>query len=384
MELNIFNEEHDILRKTLRDFIVREVSPHIDEWNEAHATPRSIWKRLGELGCLGAYIPEEYGGYGSDFLTSVVLTEELVRSRCGGLSLDVSVSNDIAVPYLIEDGTEEQKKKYLPGCVTGDCIVAIAITEPNTGSDVAALRSTAVKDGDVYRINAQKTFITNGGHADLIVLAVKTDPKAKPAYAGVSLVLVEKGTAGFTVGRKLQKMGNPCSTTAELSFEDVRVPRANLLGEEGSGFKSIMLKFQRERLICAIMSLAYCELMLADTVQYTRERTAFGKSISGFQANKHKLVDMATEIEMSRCFVYHLSQLFNSGRQDIVKEISMAKFYVGELANRVAYDCVQLHGGYGYVDEYWICRAYQDVRMLTIAAGTTEIMKEIIAKEMGV
>lgn len=384
MDFELFTEEHNMLRQTIQKFVATEITPNIDTWNEAGDTPRDIWKKMGAQGFLGAYIPEKFGGLGADFLYSVILTEELVRSRCGGLSLDVNVSNDIAVPYLLDSGNDEQRSKYLPKCASGDCIVAIAITEPNTGSDVASIRGTAVKKNGQYLVNAQKTFITNGGHSDLAIVAVKTDPQANPPHAGVSLVLVEKGTPGYTIGRMLHKLGNPCSATAELSFEDCLVPPENLLGPEGSGFKTIMRNFQQERLIGAVMSKAYIELMLEDTIKYCKERTAFGKEISAFQVNKHKLVELATEAELARSYVYLLCKDFNAGRRDLIKEISMAKYWVGELANKVAYHCVQLHGGYGFMDEYWICRAYKDVRMLVIAAGTTEIMKEIIAKQMDI
>lgn len=383
MEYDIFSEEHHIFRKTVQGFIAKEVTPFIEQWNEDGDTPRALWKRMGELGFLGAYLPEEYGGYNADFLTGVVFTEELVYSKCGGLSLDVNVSNDISVPYILHCGTEAQKKKYLPLCANGDCIVALCMTEPNTGSDLAAIRSTAIRHGYEYIINAQKTFITNGGHADLYIVAVKTDPAAEPSHRGVSIVLVEKETPGFSIGRKLKKMGNHASNTAELSFEDARVPISNLMGKEGKGFFYMMQNLQQERLIGAVMSLAYCRLMLKETLEYVKSRTAFGSPIGSFQANKHRLVEIATEVDVAGIYVYHLCKLFNDGVRTLEPEISMAKYWVGELANRMAYDCVQLHGGYGYIDEYWICRAYQDVRMLTIAAGTTEIMKEIIGKSLG-
>jgi acyl-CoA dehydrogenase len=383
MEYPLFSEEHHIFRKTVKDFVAKEVTPHIDQWNEAGDTPRALWRRMGELGFLGAYLPEAYGGYSADFLAGVILTEEFVYSKCGGLSLDVNVSNDISVPYLLHCGSEEQKQRHLPLCASGECIVALCMTEPNAGSDLAAIRSTAIRQGDGYLVNAQKTFITNGGHADLYILAVKTDPAAKPAHRGVSLVLVEKGTPGFTVGRRLKKMGNHASSTAELSFEDVLIPAGNLLGKEGKGFVYMMQNLQQERLIGAVMALAYCRLMLKETLEYVKTRSAFGTPIGSFQANKHKLVEMATEVDFATVYVYHLCKLFNDGARNLETEISMAKYRVGELANRIAYECVQLHGGYGYMDEYWISRAYQDVRMLTIAAGTSEIMKEIIGRSLG-
>ncbi|MCP4628225.1 MAG: acyl-CoA dehydrogenase, partial [bacterium] len=300
-----------------------------------------------------------------------------------GLLVDVGTSNDVVAPYIVDYGSEEMKKQYLPPLARGEYISSVAITEPGTGSDVAAIRTTAVKDGDDYIINGQKTFITSGYYADVIIVAAKTDPKAEPAHAGVSLILVPRDTSGFSVGRKLKKIGSPDSATAELFFEDCRVPQSNLIGEEGGGFGLIMKQFQHERLVVSAMALSVCEMMLSDTVDYCKDRHAFGKPISGFQVNRHKIVDMATQVEIIKVFLYSLYTRFIQGGEDLTKEISMAKYWVCELANRIAYDGVQLHGGYGCMDEYPICRAYRDVRPFTIAAGTTEIMKEIIAKYMG-
>lgn len=382
MEYSIFSEEHEIFRRQVANFVDREVRPHVEAWEEEGRIPRELWYRMGELGFLGFCYDPQYGGSGADHLFSVVLAQELTRSRSSGLSAAVTVHNDMSTTYIDLLGTHEQKKRFLTPCTTGEAICCIAITEPGAGSDVAGIRTTARRDGDAYIINGQKTFITNGYYADILVVAVKTDPEAHPPYSGISLLVVEKDAPGFSRGRKLLKMGTHASDTGELFFEDCRVPAENLLGKEGDGFKAIMMNFQKERLIAAVSAITSCEMMLEDTIRYCRERKAFGRSISSFQVNAHKLVDMATRIEMAKLFVLHCCEAFNEGRE-IVKEISMAKYYTAELANRVAYHCVQLHGGYGYMQEYPICRAYTDVRMLSIAGGTTEIMKEIVARFMG-
>jgi len=383
MELDIFSEEHHIYRRTVKQFMEKEVAPHVDKWREEELVPRAIWKKMGDQGFLGAYFPEEYGGYNADFLTEIVFLEELTLSRSSGLLIDVGISNDVVAPYIVDYASEDLKKTYLPPLASGEYISSVAITEPGTGSDVAGIRTTAVKDGNDYVINGQKTFITGGYYADVIILAAKTDPKVQPAHAGVSLILVPKEAPGFSVGRKLKKIGAPDSATAELFFEDCRVPQANLIGQEGGGFGMIMRQFQHERLVVCAMAETVCEMMLNDTIAYCKDRQAFGKPISSFQVNKHKLVDMATQVEIIKVFLYTLYSRFSEGKEDLTKEISMAKYWVTELANRIAYDGVQLHGGYGCMDEYPICRAYADVRPFTIAAGTTEVMKEIIAKYMG-
>jgi acyl-CoA dehydrogenase len=312
----------------------------------------------------------------------VVLAQELGKSRSGGLAGAVTVHNDMSTTYIDLLGSHEQKKRFLTPCTTGEAICCIAITEPGAGSDVAGIRTTARRDGDAYVIDGQKTFITNGYYADILVVAAKTDPKATPAHRGISLLVVPAETPGFTRGRKLDKMGSHLSDTAELFFEGCRVPTAHLLGHEGDGFKAIMMNFQKERLIASVLAISACEIMLEGTIDYCRERKAFGRRISSFQVNAHRIVDMATRIEMARLLVLHCCEAFAKGR-NVVKEISMAKYYTADLANRVAYDCVQLHGGYGYMREYPICRAYMDVRAMSIAGGTTEIMKEIVAKNMG-
>ena len=376
-----FTEDHSIFQESLARFLEKEVVPHIDQWEEERMIPREIWRKLGAQGYLCPCLPEEYGGSGVDFSYAVVVGEELSRSTATSLASGVRVHADIVVPYVVESGTPEQKKEILPGCTTGDIIMAIGMTEPGCGSDLAALRTTAIRDGEDYVINGQKTFITNGINCDWVVLAVKTDPQAQPVHKGVSLVLVPADAKGFSKGRKLNKMGLHAQDTAELIFEDCRVPRRNLLGEEGDGFHILMRNLQQERLVACVGGVVLSEKMLETTIDYAKNRTAFGKPISSFQHNSFKLVEMATEIEMGRTFLESLIEDHMEGK-DITRRVSMCKWWVTEMANRVAYDCLQLHGGYGYMEEYVICRLYRDLRASTITAGSTEIMKRILARIM--
>ncbi|MCX5866003.1 MAG: acyl-CoA dehydrogenase family protein [Proteobacteria bacterium] len=377
----IYTEEHEIFRRSLRKFFDTEVIPQVEHWRKQGFIPREIWKKMGAQGFIGYWLPPEFGGSGLDFSYSVVLSEEMIRSS-SDLGVNIGVHNDVALPYIAHSGTEEQKKKYLPPACTGDCIVAIAMTEPGAGSDLASIRSTAIRKGDHYIVNGQKTFISNGYFCDLAIVAVKTDPKADPPHTGVSLILVEAGTPGFTKGRKLEKMGLHAADTSELSFEDCKIPVGNLLGVEGGGFFTLMQNLQQERLMGAIGAILGAQQILETTIEYTKTREAFGRPICKFQHNAFKIVEMATEIEMARTFTYKLIDEYLDGK-DIVKAVSMAKWYNSELVNRVAYQCVQLHGGYGYMLEYPVAQAYLDARMQTIAAGTTEIMKLIIARLMG-
>ena len=377
----VYTEEHEIFRKSLKKFFENEVTPHVEEWRKQGYIPREIWKKMGGQGFIGFWADPEYGGSGLDFSYSIVLTEEMLFSS-GDLSLNIQVHNDIAMPYIALSGTEAQKKKYLPPACSGDLICAIAMTEPGAGSDLAAIRTTAIRDGDSYVVNGQKTFISNGYFCDLAIVAAKTDPKADPPHTGVSLVLVENGTPGFTKGRKLEKMGLKAADTAELSFEDCRIPADNLLGMEGGGFYILMQNLQQERLMGALGAVLGAEEILKGTIEYAQTREAFGKPICKFQHNAFKIVEMATEIDLAKTYTYKLIDDFIDGKE-IVKPVSMAKWYNSELLNRVAYHCVQLHGGYGYMLEYPISHAYMDARMQTIAAGTTEIMKTIIARLMG-
>ena len=382
MATQFFLEEHEIFRRSLRSFLEKKVKPHLDEWRKNRQVPRDIWRKMGDQGFIGYWLDEKYGGVGADFIYSVVLTEELHRSGAWELGAGVGVHNDITMPYIDILGNEGQKMRWLPKCCTGEYIGAVGMTEPGAGSDLQAIRTTAIRNGDEYIINGQKTFITNGCYCDLIVLAVKTDPRAQPPYKGVSLIVVEDGTPGFIKGRQLEKMGLHASDTAELFFEDCRVPVTNLLGREGDGFVPMMRNLQQERLVSCLGSVLSAERMLEITIEYCRTRTVFGKPVSKHQHNAFKIVEMATEIEMAKDFTYHLV-LEHVEKKDITKKVSMAKWYNAELANRVAYHCVQLHGGYGYMEEFEICRAALDVRMGSIAAGTTEVMKTIIARMMG-
>ena len=382
MAVQLFSEDHEIFRRSLRSLLEKEAKPHIEEWRKNRRVPREIWEKLGEQGFIGYWLDEKYGGVGANFIYSLVLIEELNRSGAIGLAANLEIHNDVAMPYMDMLGTEEQRMRWLPKCCTGEYIAAIGMTEPGAGSDLQAIRTTAVKDGDSYVINGQKTFITNGYYCDIIVLVVKTDTHAQPPYKGISLIVVENGTPGFIKSRKLEKMGCHDSDTAELFFEDCRVPASNLLGKEGDGFIPMMRNLQQERLVACLSSILIAERILEMTVEYCKTRLVFGKPISKHQHNAFKIVEMATEIEMAKDFTYHLVEE-HLAKKDITKKVSMAKWYNSELANRVAYHCVQLHGGYGYMEEYDICRRAVDVRMNTIVAGTTEVMKSIVARMMG-
>lgn len=375
----IYTEEHEIFRHSFKKFIETELLPHLDEWEANEEIPRSVWKRFGELGYLCPTFDEKYGGYGADFLYDVIIAEELAKA---GVIIAVGLHNDIVAPYLNSLGTEEQKEKWLPGCTTGDTILAVAMTEPNAGSDLQAIKTTAIKDGDEYVINGSKTFISSGIIADLFVVACKTDPNAVPASRGVSLIVVEAGTPGFVKGRKLKKMGLHTQDTAELFFDNCRVPVRNLLGQEGKGFTYLMQKLQQERLMSAIGSQASAEVVLEDAMAYAKTRQAFGKPIGNFQYNAFKIAEMATEVELGRTFVDSLLADHIAGKE-VVTKVSMAKLWTSEMLNRVAYDCLQLYGGYGYMEEYPISRHYRNARIKTIFAGTSEIMKTIIARNLG-
>jgi acyl-CoA dehydrogenase len=379
MRVTLFREEHEIFRDSFKKFLSKEVAPFIEQWEEEGIVPKEMWTKMGANGFLCPWLDEKYGGSGVGFEYSAIINQEL--SYIGANGLIAGLHSDIIVPYIYSFGNEEQKMKWLPGCASGDIVTAIAMTEPGTGSDLSAIRTTAVKDGDEYVINGPKTFISLGIHCDLVIVVAKTDIKADPPFKGISLICVENGTPGFTKGRKLKKMGFHSQDTAELNFEDCRVPAANLLGKEGSGFYYLMQKLQGERLVTSIMAQSMAEAMLDMTIKYCKERTVFGKPISSFQHNTFKIVEMATEIELGRTFLNSLIEDFCEGK-DIVKKVSMAKAWIPEMANRVAYQCVQLHGGYGYMEEYPICRFARDVRVIAIFAGTTEIMKVILGRMM--
>lgn len=380
MERRLFSEEHNIFRDGFRKFLEKEIVPHHEQWEKDGRVSREAWLKAGGNGFLCPWVAEEYGGSDADFLYSVIISEESVLARVSGFM--IGLHNDVVVPYINSFGNGEQKKRWLPKCVSGEYISAVAMTEPGAGSDLAAIKTTAVKDGDDYIVNGQKTFISNGLLSDIVVTAVKTDTKANPAHMGISLIVIEEGTPGFKRGRKLEKMGMHAQDTAELYFEDCRVPRANLLGEEGMGFVYLMQKLQQERLVCSIAAQAAAEMILRDAIKYTKERSAFGRPISKFQHTRFKLAEMATEIELGRVFVDRLIQ-DHIMKKDIVTETCMAKWWGTEMLKRTADQALQFYGGYGYMTEYPICKDYMDVRVQTIYAGTTEIMKEVIGRRMG-
>ncbi len=382
MPLPTLTDEHEMLRRTVRAFVEKEVVPHVDAWEEAGRIPRAFWRRLGELGLLGLEFPPEYGGGGGDFLSSVVLGEEMARCRSGGVAFSVLVHTDMSSPWLTRYGTEAQKRRHLPGIVRGETVCALGITEPGAGSDMAGIATRAVRDGDRYRLTGSKIFITNGVYGDLYFVAARTGPgTADRRHAGISMFLVERDTPGFTVSRRLDKMGMRASDTAELSLQDCPVPARNLLGEEGRGFHQLAAGLQRERVMAAVLALSGAAQALEDTLGYLRERHAFDGPLATKQALRHRVADMATEIEAARHLVYHAASLYTAGR-DCVTEVSMAKLFATEVANRVAYQAVQLHGGYGYMREFPVERFFRDVRLWTIASGTSEIMREIVAKRL--
>lgn len=373
-------EEHEIFRQALRKFLEKEAYPFYEKWEAERMIPRDFWLKMGEQGFLCPDLDERYGGSGADWGYSVVINEEL--ERVGSGLIGIGLHSDIVIPYITAYGTDEQKERWLPRCTTGETITAIAMTEPGTGSDLANIKTTAKLEGDHYVLNGQKTFITNGIQSDLIIVACKTDPAASPKHKGVSLLVVERDAPGFSRGRKLNKVGLHCQDTAELIFEDCIVPKENLLGEEGNGFLYLMEKLQQERLLVAISAQTASEVMLKMTLDYVKSREAFGKPISGFQNTQFKIAEMATEIEMGRAFLDQLIAEHIHG-ENIVTKVSMAKWRLTETARKIAGECMQLHGGYGYMEEYEIARRFRDIPVASIYAGTNEIMKTIIAKNLG-
>ena len=375
-----FTAEHEMLRRALRGFVDKEVVPHVDAWEATGQIPKTFWRRLGELGFLGLDIPAEYGGGGGDFMASVVLGEEMARCRSGGVAFSVLVHTDMSTPWLTRFGTEAQKRKYLPGIVAGETVCALGITEPGTGSDMAALTTRAIRDGGAYRLTGNKIFITNGVYGDLYFVAARTAPgTAERRHDGISMFLVERDRPGFTVSRTLDKLGMRASDTAELVFHDTPVPADNLLGVEGRGFHQLAAGLQRERLLAAVLALSGADQALDDTVAYLQGRSAFGAPLATRQALRHRVADLATELEAARQLVYHAARLYADG-EPCATPVSMAKLHATEVANRVAYQAVQLHGGYGYMREFPVERFFRDVRLWTIASGTSEVMREIIAK----
>ena len=372
-----FTEEHDALRRTVREWARTELHPNGEAWEEARLFPRSVFDRAAELGLLGIRVPEAYGGLGLDWWYTVCYAEELVHSGLAGLTMALLVQSDMATPVIGEIGDEYHKRNFWEPAVRGQAIAALGVSEPDAGSDVANIRTTARRDGDDYVINGAKTYITNATRADFITLAVRTGEKG---YGGISLVMFPTDTKGFRVTKKLEKLGNHCSDTAEIAFEDCRIPRRNLLGAENMGFAYIMQNFQGERLVGAITALAGAQRALDMTVQYCSDRNAFGRPLTGFQTVRHELVTLESEIEAARQLCYRATQLVIDDDDMSIREITMAKLIAGELACKVADRCLQLHGGMGYMAETEISRIWRDARLITIGGGTSEIMKEILSK----
>ncbi|MCL4253898.1 MAG: acyl-CoA dehydrogenase family protein [Anaerolineae bacterium] len=379
LKREIFEKDHQMFRDSFRKFVEREIVPHHEEWEKQKLVPREVWLKAGENGFLGFNVPEEYGGMGVlDFRYNAIITEELVRVGASGPGF--SLHNDICIPYILHYGTEEQKQRFLPKMVTGEYITAIAMTEPNTGSDLAGVRTTAIRENGCFTVNGQKTFITNGINSDIVITVVKTKPEEK--HAGISLLLIERGMEGFERGRNLDKMGMKAQDTAELYFSNVQVPENNLLGDEGAGFFYLMTELPQERMSIAIGAVAGAKAALEMTLQYVQERQAFGRPIGTFQNSRFKLAEMKTEIQIAEVFVDKCITELNKG--ELSTEVaSMAKWWTTELLKNVVDTCVQLHGGYGYMMEYPIAKAYLDARVQSIYGGTTEIMKEIIGRAMG-
>ncbi len=380
MDRTLFNDEHKAFRAAFKQFVAREITPHQQRWRDQGQVDREVWRKAGAQGFLCPWMDEKYGGAGADFLCSMIIMEELAVAYESGFAL--ALHSDIIVPYLYSFGSEEQKQKWLPGCASGEIVTALAMTEPGTGSDLAALATTAVKQGDEYVINGAKTFISNGQLCDLVVVAAKTDMDPANAHKGISLFVVEANRKGFAKGKRLHKMGMDSQDTSELFFEDCRIPASNLIGTEGGGFMMLMQKLQQERLCVAIGAVTAAEQVLEDTIAYTKERKAFGKPISKFQNTQFKLVECLAKVEVGRAYVDKVVGEHVSGKY-LVKECSIAKFWTTDMAQEVIDTCLQFFGGYGYMLEYPVTRAFMDARVQRIYAGTNEIMKVIVAKQLG-
>ena len=372
-----FGETHRIVRDTVGKFVEREIKPHVDDWEEAGEFPKDLYKKAGEAGILGIGYPEAYGGSGGDIFVKIAAVEELMRSGSAGLVAGLG-SLDISIPPILSMGSEAQKSRFIPPVLRGESISALGITEPNAGSDVANIRTRAVRHNDHYVVNGSKMFITSGARADQLTCAVRTGGEG---YQGISMLVIESDSPGYSVSEKLKKMGWRASDTAQIFFDDCRVPVENLVGQEGQGFYGIMANFQSERLQLAVMANMTSQLALEEALRYTKEREAFGRTLTGFQVTRHKLADMATLVDASREYTYRIAAKIDAGEQQI-KEISMAKNFSCMVSDRVTYDAVQLHGGFGYMREYLVERLFRDNRILSIGGGTQEIMKEIISKHI--
>jgi acyl-CoA dehydrogenase len=375
-----FSPEHEMFRAQVRRFVETEVKPRAEPWEEQGFVPRDVLRRMGELGFLGVRYPEAHGGSAMDTLATVVLAEELGRSTYGGFAITVLVHTDMASPHLANAGSPAQQARWLPGVIAGTTITAVAVTEPDAGSDVAGIRTTARHEGDNYVLNGSKMYITNGVHADLVFVAAKTDTAAKGSR-GISILAVERGTAGFTVGRALKKQGWLSSDTAELIFQDCRVPAENLLGEQNRGFYAIMRNFQNERIVLGAQAMGEAQAMLTMTLDWVRSRRAFGSKLWDKQIVRQRLAMHTAEVEAAKLLVYHAAWLDANGR-DCVREVSQVKALCGELVNRVAYTCQQFHGGMGYLRESAIERMVRDARVQAIGGGATEVMLEEVAKRL--
>lgn len=380
MDRTLFEPEHESFRDTVRTFLEKEVAPHHDDWERDGIVPREVWTKAGELGLLGFMMPEEFGGGGvSDFRYNVVLQEELTRVGASGVGF--ALHTDLVSGYLLSYTNDEQKRRWFPKFVTGEMITAIAMTEPGTGSDLQGIRTTAVREGDHYVVNGAKTFITNGINADFVIVACKTDPDA--GAKGVSLIVLERGMEGFERGRNLDKLGLKAQDTAELFFDSVRVPVENLLGEEGRGFVYLMEKLPQERLTISVVAAAACRRVIDLTLDYVKNRTAFGRPIGSFQNTRFVLAELETEQRIAQVFVDRSVEALNAGTLSI-DDAAAGKWWTTELQKKTVDACLQLHGGYGYMSEYPISQAYRDTRIQTIYGGTTEIMKEIVGRSLGI
>lgn len=375
-----FTEEHDLFRTTFRKFVENELAPHVDEWEKAEIFPREVFTEMGKRGYLGMRYPESIGGSGLDYWFTVAYAEELSRSGCAGVPMALMVQTDMATPVIGDLGTPEQIAEFLTPAINGEKIAALGVTEPGAGSDVAGIRTTARRDGDDYIVNGAKTYITNGTRADFVTLLVRTGDE--PGFGGISILIFPTDTKGYSVANKLKKLGNHSSDTAELVFEDCRVPARYLLGEENMGFYYLMKNFQGERLIGSLSCMAGAALAVDYTKQYVTDRSAFGRPVSKFQTVRHLFAEMSTRLDAGKHLAYFCADLYDR-KIDCVEDISKAKLYCGETSNWVIDRCLQLHGGAGYMDEYLISRAWRDARLVTIGGGTSEIMREIISKMMG-
>ncbi|MBW2191278.1 MAG: acyl-CoA dehydrogenase family protein [Deltaproteobacteria bacterium] len=384
-----FKEEHQIFRQQVRTFVEHELAPKVDQWEEEKLFPNSVFKRAGEMGILGAHYPEDVGGSGGDFWMSVVKSEELPRCGAAGVVMGLLVQADMATPVINDLGSREVKDEFLAPAIRGDKIAALGVTEPGAGSDVAALRTTARLVGDEYVINGSKTFITNGTRADFVTLMVKTDPDA--GHNGISIVVCPTEVKGFSISRKLEKAGNWSSDTAELFYEDVRIPKRYLLGEEGMGFVYLMQNFQSERLVGCVSGLAGAKLALDRSVQFGRERVAFGKPLIKREYWQQKFVDLYTKYEAAKALTYNACAAYNEEKfvnqgaisMETTRIISMSKAYVGDVTAEIMDQCLQFHGGMGYLEELWVARAWRDARLFRIGGGATEVMRYTVAKIMG-